>query len=274
MRRLFILFLIVSAFAENNIDLSFYTSTKGEMQVDFISQWNVLKLDAALAPMGAGLSGDAIFTAFPFLLLRGGAMVGMGWNYEMFGQMSLIGLGLNKKENADDPNDGVIGKGFDGVVWNAHAGATLQFDLAAIFPGDWNHVVMQFYNRVEYFAYTKAKGDDLWYWYYYGDDGMNINAFLHKYEFFIGYQMPIFVDLIGYQLRGVLPFYNVKAGGNIREQGYFLNNAFIVDFKINERFSIITLTNINNKFKEPITSEYEREWKFDRVQVIATWRLN
>jgi len=303
MKKCVMLFLLFSAFAgicfaeeteaneeqrtESRIDLSFYTSTRGEMQVNFTPQWKfpflqgnspltsenniVLKLDAALSPIWAGLSGDAILTVFPFLLLRLGAMAGTGWNYDLFGKVSLVGLGLNKRTNADDQNDGVIGNGFDGVVWNVHAGATLQFDLAALFPGDWNHIVMQFYNRIEYLAYSKAQGDELWY--YLGDDGMNINAIRHKFELFVGYAMPIFVDLIGYQLEGTLPFCNIETGGSVRDRGYSLTNALIVNFKLNRQFSIMTIARVTNGFKDPITSAYEREWKFDRVQFIATWRI-
>jgi len=273
--------------AESRVDLSFYASTRGEMQVDFIPQWKfpflqgnspltsgnniVLKLDAALSPIWAGLSGDAIVTVFPFLLIRTGAMTGTGWNYDLFGKIPLTGLGLNRRTNVDDPNSGVIGNGLDGIVWNLHIGATLQFDLAAFFPGAWNHIVMQFYNRVEYFAYSKAKGDDLWY--YLGDDGMNQNVFRHKFELFIGYAMPIFVDLAGYQLEGTFPLYNVETGVSVRDMGYSLTNAFIVDFRLHKQFSIMTITRITNGFKDPITASYEREWSFDRVQFIATWRI-
>jgi hypothetical protein len=182
-----------------------------------------------------------------------------------------VGLGLNKRTSVDDPNDGVIGNGFDGVVWNTHAGATVQFDLAAFFPGDWNHIVMQIYNEVQYLAYTKARGDDLWY--YLGDDGMNKNAFRYKFTAFAGYAMPIFIDLAGVQFEGTLPFYNIEEGDSVRDIGFSLTTAFIVDFKINKSFSIMTITRMTNGLKDPITSNYEREWGFDRVQFIATWHI-
>jgi hypothetical protein len=272
---------------ENRMDLSFYASTRGEMQVNFLPQWKLpflqgntpltnenniaLKLDAALSPIWAGLTGDVLLTVFPFLYFKVGAMTGTGWNYDLFGKVPLVGLGLNRRTNADDQNDGVIGNGFDGIVWNTHAGAMVQFDLAAFIPGDWNHIVMQFYNEVNYQAYTKAKGDALWY--YLGDDGMNMNAYRHSFEFFIGYAMPIFMDLVGYQLSGTLPFYNIEAGNSVRDYGYSLTNAFIVNFKLNKSWSIMAITRVTNGFIDPITSDYEREWGFDRVQFIATWRI-
>jgi hypothetical protein len=151
---------------ENRIDVSFYASTRGEMQINFLPQWKfpclqgntpltsdnniVLKLDAALSPIWAGITGDAVLTVFPFLSFTAGAMAGTGWNYDLFGEVPLVGLGLNRRTSADDQDDGVIGNGFDGVVWDVHAGATVQFDLAAFFPGDWNHVIMQFYNKIDY----------------------------------------------------------------------------------------------------------------------------
>jgi hypothetical protein len=53
-----------------------------------------------------------------------------------------------------DPKGGVSGNGLDGAVWNVHLGNTFQFDFAAIFPGDWNHVVVQIYNEIQYYAYN------------------------------------------------------------------------------------------------------------------------
>jgi hypothetical protein len=156
-------------------------------------------------------------------------------------------------------------------VWNIHAGAMIQFDLTAFFPGDWNHIVMQLYNEVQYFAYTKAQDDE--FWYYLGDDGMNQNSFRYKFDTFVGYMMPIFIDLVGVQFSGTLPFYNIDTGISVRDIGYSLTNSFIVNFRINKSFSIMTITRVTNSLKDPITSAYEREWKFDRVQFIATWRL-
>jgi hypothetical protein len=272
---------------ETSADLSFYTSTRGEMQLDFVPQWEfpflrgespltsgnhiTLKLDASLSPIWAGLSGDAVVTVAPFLSFTLGAMTGTGWNYALFGKVPLAGLGLNRKTGADDPNDGVIGNGLDGVVWNTHAGVTVQFDLAAFFPGDWNHILMQIYNEVQYFAYTKAHGDELWY--YLGDDGMNQNAFRYNFSCFTGYAMPIFLDLVGVQFSGTLPFYNMESGSRVRDIGYSFTTAFLADFKINERFSVMTITRITNGLKDPVTSAYKREWGFDRVQLIAAWHI-
>jgi hypothetical protein len=273
--------------AETRADLSLYTSTRGEVLFDFAARWTfpflrgesplssgnniALKLDANLSPISAGLSGDAVLTVAPFLSFTVGAMTGTGWNYYLFGEVPLIGRGLNRKMNDGDSKDGVSGNGFDGVVWNVHAGNTLQFDFAVIFPGNWNHVVVQVYNEIQYYACTKATGDE--FWYYQMDDGMNQNAFRYKFDTVLGYAMPIFIDLVGVQFSGTLPFYNIKTGDTVRDVGLSLDAAFLVHFNIHKHFSMVALTRFSNGFTDPITSVYGREWAFDRILLVATWHI-
>jgi hypothetical protein len=59
----------------------------------------------------------------------------------------------------------------------------------------------------------------------------------------------------------------------MRDAGYSLTTAFLVNFRMNEHFSIMTLARATNGFADPITSRYKREWGFDRVQFIATWHI-
>jgi hypothetical protein len=166
-----ITFIADAAFSqvETSANLSLYASTRGEILFDFAARWKIpflqgespltsgnniaLKFDANLSPISAGLAGDAVLTVAPFLSFTVGAMTGTGWNYDLFGKVPLVGIGLNRKMNDGDPKDDVSGNGLDGAVWNVHAGNTLQFDFAAILPGDWNHVVVQvdlFKNRLNH----------------------------------------------------------------------------------------------------------------------------
>jgi hypothetical protein len=285
----FTTFIAENAFsqAETGADLFLYASTQRELLLDFAARWKfpflqgespftsgnniALKLDANLSPLSAGLSGEAALTVAPFLSFTIGAMTGTGWNYDLFGEVPLVGLGLNRKMNDGDAKDGVSGNGLDGAVWNVHAGNTIQFDFAAIFPGDWNHVVVQVYNAIQYYAYTNATGDE--FWYYQMDDGMNQNAFRYKFEAVLGYAMPLFVDLVGVRFSGTLPFYNIKTGATVRDIGFSLDAAFLVNFNINKHFSIMTLACFSNDFTDPVARAYEREWAFDRVQLVATWHI-
>jgi hypothetical protein len=94
---------------------------------------------------------------------------------------------------------------------------------------------------------------------------MNQNVFRHKFTCFAGYTMPIFIDLVGYQLEGTLPFCNSEVHVSVINKGYSFTNAFLINFRINKSFSIMTIAHIINGFKDPITSAYECEWGFDRV---------
>ena len=60
----------------------------------------------------------------------------------------------------DDGTTSVVGSAFDGLLWNVKTGASLQFDLAAIYPGDWNHIIFRTYHEALYAGYSAAsKGD-------------------------------------------------------------------------------------------------------------------
>jgi hypothetical protein len=273
---------------ETRMDATFYTSTRGEMSASFRPQWQfpflqgkspltsgnniALKLDAAISPIWLGLTADAELTVFPFLSFKTGGSINTGWNYKLFGALPLVGIGLNKKTSINDSTESdVVGHGLDGVVWDLHFGSMLQFDLAAFVPGDWNHVVAQVYNEIRYFAYTKADGDD--FWYFLGDNGLNQNAFNHKFTVFVGYMMPIFFNMVGIQLEGRLPFWNNEIGTDVQDAGYKLDVGLITNFKINKSWSIMAIALMSNGFKDPDKYGFNREWGFDRVQLIATWRI-
>jgi hypothetical protein len=272
---------------ETSMDASFYASTHGEIQFNFRPEWQfpalrgktpmtennsiTLKLDASLSPITAGLKGSTVINVFPFLSFTFGAMGGTGWNYSLFGKHPLAGLGLNRRTSIEDTNEGVIGKGLDGLVCNVNAGATMQFDFAVIFPGDWNHVLINIYNEVDYFAYTKAKGND--FWYYQTDKGLNQNAFRYEFDAILAYAMPIFIDLAGVQFEGSLPIYNIATGNKVRDIGFEFDIAFLANFAINDHLSIMALARFSNGLTAPVTSAYEREWAFDRAQLIATWNI-
>jgi hypothetical protein len=164
----------------------------------------------------------------------------------------------------------VIGHGVDGVVWDAKAGMMLQADLAAFVPGKWNHVVMQIYNEVNYHAYTKANGEDYWYWL---GDNMNQNSFRYQFTDFIGYSMPIFLDLAGFQVSGNLPLYNPGTGHSMTKQGLGITLSTVLDFKLSTKWKIMAIVNFKNSLEDPPTSSYKRKWGLDRVQIIATYHL-
>jgi hypothetical protein len=68
--------------------------------------------------------------------------------------------------------------------------------MAAIFPGDWNHVVFRSYHEGRYWGYSAASGGDSWI--LENDDGENRNGFNYYGSYLVGYQMPIFLNTVGF----------------------------------------------------------------------------
>ncbi|GMO61877.1 MAG: hypothetical protein Ta2A_08230 [Treponemataceae bacterium] len=289
---LFCIIGINTAWAENDkgfqdqTDLSLIVSTAVEMQLGFekriifpflqgtnalTADNNItLKFGAELTPVSVNVLADAIWTPAAFFVFSLGSQIGSGWNYDMFGAR-MNGMGLYRRVEQGDPQEFADGSGFDGAVWNVHLGATLQFDLAAIFPGDWHHVVMKFDNVAKYQNYTKARGAEQWY--FKSDDGINQNTFGYYFSGFFGYQMPIFLDMVGVQFESSLPFYNPQSGESLTDRKPEMFWSFGAEFKIGKRFNIMAVTQVSNRLNHPVTADYERQWKFYRALVIGTWHL-
>jgi hypothetical protein len=149
-------------------------------------------LTAEVTPISLNGIVNAVWTPIAFFNFQLGGRIGSGWNMELFG-MPLNGIGLSV-ENASN-NRETDGGAFDGIHWRAQAGATIQFDMAAIFPGDWNHVVMQSYHEINYKGYSKAQAGESWF--FQTDAGENQNGFNYYGNLLLGYQMPIFLNTVG-----------------------------------------------------------------------------
>ena len=229
-----------------------------------------LKIGAEVTPITIDILADTIWTPIAFFKLSLGSQVGTGWNYDMFGGR-MNGMGLYRFMESENPQEWADGSGFNGAVWKVHFGATLQFDLAAIIPGDWNHVVMKFENFVNYQNYTKARGSEQWY--FKADDGINQNSFGYYFSGFLGYQMPIFLDMAGIQFELSLPFYNPQSGESLAGRQPEMFCSLVTDFKFSNHFNLMVISQLSNRLKHPVTIDYERQWQRYRVLFICSWRL-
>jgi len=147
-------------------------------------------LSAEISPISLNGLAELVWTPVAFFQFSAGGRIGSGWNISLFGS-DVYGIGLNIPDVVGNSmNDG---SAFDGLLWKAQAGGTLQFDLAALYPGDWHHVVARSYHEINYKGYTRAKAHDSWF--YENDDGENLNGFNYYGNLLIGYQMPLFFNL-------------------------------------------------------------------------------
>jgi len=171
-----------------------------------------LVLSASVTPISLIGIGEIIWTPAAFFMLSGGADAGSGWNLPI-----ADGLGINAPVDKNAPSSPprkakIYGNAFDGLVWSAWGAGTFQFDLGAIFPGDWTHVVFMTRQEFRYSANTGAGAKDSWI--FENDEGENRNGWKYLANYVLGYQMPLspVLSMIGVMAELDKNFYNAPGG--------------------------------------------------------------
>jgi hypothetical protein len=194
-------------------DLSLTLSTRPEVKLSFTQYFvfpflqgdhfltadnNIrLNLGAELSPISLNGLAEAVWTPAAFFQLSAGARLGSGWNMELFGS-SIYGIGINRPQTSPGSSvrgSEITGDPFDGLLWKVHGGGALQFDLAALFPGDWHHLVFRSYHEGSYRAYSRSSPEDSWV--FENDAGENRNGFIYYGNFLLAYQTPLFLNTLG-----------------------------------------------------------------------------
>jgi hypothetical protein len=213
---------------------------------------NNLALDFSgeVSPISLNANFKATLTPVAFLKLAVGAGIGTGWS-----ELGFIGLAINDLGTMEPQN-------FGGIVYRAWVEGTFQFDLAAFFPGEWNHVVLLASPKVEYQAYTGADANTPWMWE--ADDGMNFNGWQLYCSYFIGYQMPIALDTVGLLLQtqgwfGTVREKSTEASGGWGSDFTYLTFGPIFDFRIDKKSSIAILP----QFKTGLQWSDVTKWNLD-----------
>jgi hypothetical protein len=154
---------------------------------ELVSDNNIrFNFDLYAAPVAAYVKTSATITPIAFLKFDIGGMLGTGWNAKIFN-----GMGNNVNGYLDESS-------FSGVVTELFSSVTFQFDLAAVIPGEWTHVVSMIKAKFTYshFSTEEAKDGNPWQWL--ADDGENLNGLTFSGSYFIGYQMPLVLDTVGF----------------------------------------------------------------------------
>ncbi len=168
---------------------------------------------ANLAPVIAGFSFSTVWTPLALLQLEIGTHAGTGW-----AGFGFNGMGLNSDGSGIASEDS-----FKGMVSKSWLAGTFQFDLAAVMPGDWNHLVIIGNGKIEYQNYSLADNDEAWVWEV--DAGENFNSFRYKGTYLFGYQMPLRVNTVG------LLFETEERLGNIRTVSTMDSDGWGSDFR-------------------------------------------
>lgn len=250
-----------------------------------LTSGNNLNLKGAfeLSPVSINGTFDAAFTPVAFLVFSAGAGIGSGWNIPIAN-----GLRINEPEKdgtgALTGNRELVGGPFDGAVWYGKAGATFQFDLAAVMPGDWNHVVFQTYHEAKYRALTSASADDSWL--YEADSGENRNGLNYYGNYVLGYQMPLFINMVALLIEEDLYLYDTANRANWGDDLGRWNIGTIMNFQPTEKLSLALIVQMSTqrKFKDStgdndfyqsrvIVDSNPLVLKFYRAAINGTYRL-
>ena len=204
-------------------------------------------LTAEATPISVNGLYRAVWTPLAFIELLAGGRIGSGWPITLFGR-ELYGIGLNLSDEYD--NIVYSGSAFDALLWQKRFGGAFQFNLAAIFPGDWNSVLFRTYHEINYHGNTRARRGQSWY--FEGGDGENMNGFNYFGTIMIGYQMPMVLNLVGLLAEMERYLYdtpNRRAWGEDLIRWTF---SCVLGFRITERLglSVITQLRTRRNFRE------------------------
>jgi hypothetical protein len=247
-----------------------------------LTRGNNVKADlrAELSPISLNGVAEATWMPIAFLQVVAGGRIGSGWNINLFGGDSR-GIGINRPT----ANNGaeVSGSGFDGLLWAAKLGGAFQFDMAALFPGEWHHIVFRTYHEVNYAGYSRAEKRDSWY--FESDDGENRNGFNYYGNYLLGYQMPIFLNTVGLLVEDNRYLYDTPKGdlwGDALDRWVF---AALFNFTVTDRLGLATLAQFRTRrtwtdetadhgfYQERRLGSPKRHLEFYRVVAILSVRL-
>jgi hypothetical protein len=201
-----------------------------------------LALSAEISPISLNGLVEAVWTPIAFFQFAAGGRIGSGWNLELFGG-EIYGIGINRS-NAEGGYE-TNGSPFDGLHWKMQTGAAFQADLAAVFPGDWNHVVARSYHEINYKGYTRAEAGESWY--YENDDGENCNGFTYYGNFLVGYQMPIFFDFVALLTEMDLYLYDTPERSKWGDDKIRWTFSGIFNFTFTEKISLTLIAQFETR---------------------------
>ena len=192
------------------------------------------KLGAELTPVTVEGKFDVVWTPLAFLEVYGGASIGSGWTLAGW-----HGLALNQDVFGTTHK---VPINFKKAFYTANLGAALQFDLGAIIPTDWTHIIA----RVDqYFLYRGVTGvDPLTSWVFQNDDGENRNGLTYCASYVLGYQMPLPMNMIAFRLETEKTFFKVPTGADKSiwgEDRYNVVFGPIISFKPIDQLTIMLI---------------------------------
>lgn len=240
---------------------------------------NTLTLSPALelTPISLAPKFDVAFSPVAFLIFYTGGKIGTGWNLA-----SLGAKGLAIFDEATQDYESVTP--FASYFYQWYAEGLFQFDLAALLPGDWNHVVTQARYKFLYEGVLNAGGPQE-FWRCQGTLE-KVNGWQYQASVVLGYQMPLLLDMVALQFE----FEGYFNKHDFPEWAQSWNPSFmkvgispVLSFAFNENHSLLVQFRFRSRRSyttevQPDTHEFYytyagKEWFFDRIGFSYTIKL-
>ncbi len=210
------------------------------------------KLGMDLSPVTIDGKFGIVWTPVAFLEFYIESAIGSGWKIRLGND--ILGIGLNENDGGKSKR---VPLNFNRAVFSTSIGGAFQFDLAAVIPNDWLHIVFRTDQFATYKMMTAVALDTSW---IHKDDwGKNRNGWKYEATYVIGYKMPIPLDMIAMRIETQKKFFPAPKGLNPKDWGEDLTvTTFgpILNFNIKENYNILLLAQWKAK---PAYSNYTDE---------------
>jgi len=224
---------------------------------------NNLKLKGLLgvSPVAVTLSADAVLTPIAVMEISVGGSIGTGWDFPL--------MGIEGLRKWDGSASAAESDSMQGVYYKGRAGVALQFDTAAIWPGDWTSVLLRTYHEVNYQGYASAEGAPAGGWEY-ETAGLHQNGFNYKGEYVLGYHLPFMVNTVALMLET----YHDNIDNNLELSQMVFDLGLIANVQFNDRLNLTIIPQMTTKKTDKNTREMsEQSFGFKRIAAMLNYSL-
>ena len=194
-----------------------------------------------VTPVSVAPVASITISPIAFLELAIGGTIGTGWSIgDLFQGMAKFNEAKPEYKNLAP---------FAHWYLYGWAKATLMFDLAALWEGDWHHVVA---TATYTTGYQNITGTDADIWLWQADEGL-ASGWIYEQEYFIGYQMPLNLSMVGF---------GVTLSGHYRSSDYGVYSSnYKGDFITIDIWPMAEIT-LSKKDKLYILADFEARRSF------------
>ena len=240
---------------------------------------NTLTLSPALeiTPISLAPKFDVAFSPIAFLIFSAGGKIGTGWDLDFLGAKGLAVF----DETGNDYESVVPFASYTHQWWLE---GLFQFDLAALLPGDWNHLVTQARYKFLYEGLWNAGGSQK-FWQFQSTKE-KVSGWQYQSSVVVGYQMPLVLSMValqfefeGYFDRHDFPDWSQQWNPTFMKVGI----SPVLEFRFNEKHSLLVQFRFRSRRSfatevQPDTHDFYykyagREWYFDRIGLSYTYKF-